>query len=89
MQSLNTFNISVNNALVLITVVSISDAVYQAKALEFEICFNGDFSLFIMFNVCFFKMKIEFEFKIYNLVLYFFKHPPANQDTCMNYAIWD
>lgn len=36
MQSLNTFNISVNNALVLITVVSISDAVYQTKALELK-----------------------------------------------------
>lgn len=58
MQSLNTFNITVNNALVLITIVSISDAilpVHQTNALEFEICFNGDFSLFIMFFVCFFS----------------------------------
>lgn len=50
--------ISVNNALVLISVVSISDAVYiKQKALEFEICFSGDFSLFIMFFVCFLEKK--------------------------------
>lgn len=78
--------ISVNNALVLISVVSISDAVcIKQKALEFEICFSGDFSLFIMFFVCF--LKEEFEFKIYNWVLYFLKHAPANQDTRTNYAM--
>lgn len=78
--------ILVNNALVLISVVSISDAVcIKQKALEFEICFSGDFSLFIMFFVCF--LKEEFEFKIYNWVLYFLKHAPANQDTRTNYAM--
>lgn len=47
-----------NNALVLISVVSISDAVcIKQKALEFEICFSGDFSLFIMFFVCFLEKK--------------------------------
>lgn len=87
MQSLNAFNISVNNALVLISVVSISDAVcIKQKALEFEICFSGDFSLFIMF-FCLFFGKEEFEFKIYNWVLYFLKHAPANQDTRTNYAM--
>lgn len=50
--------ILVNNALVLISVVSISDAVcIKQKALEFEICFSGDFSLFIMFFVCFLEKK--------------------------------
>lgn len=79
--------ISVNNALVLISVVSISDAVcIKQKALEFEICFSGDFSLFIMF-FCLFFGKEEFEFKIYNWVLYFLKHAPANQDTRTNYAM--
>lgn len=76
-----------NNALVLISVVSISDAVcIKQKALEFEICFSGDFSLFIMF-FCLFFGKEEFEFKIYNWVLYFLKHAPANQDTRTNYAM--
>lgn len=79
--------ILVNNALVLISVVSISDAVcIKQKALEFEICFSGDFSLFIMF-FCLFFGKEEFEFKIYNWVLYFLKHAPANQDTRTNYAM--
>lgn len=33
-------------------------SLHQTNALEFEICFNRDFSLFIMFFVCFFfKMK--------------------------------
>lgn len=72
--------ILVNNALVLISVVSISDAVcIKQKALEFEICFSGDFSLFIMF-FCLFFGKEEFEFKI-------LKHAPANQDTRTNYAM--
>lgn len=38
-----------------------------------------------MFFVCF--LKEEFEFKIYNWVLYFLKHAPANQDTRTNYAM--
>lgn len=38
-----------------------------------------------MFFVCF--LKEEFEFKIYNWVLYFLKHAPANQDTHTNYAM--
>lgn len=58
-------------------------SLHQTNILEFEICFNGDFSLFIMFFVCFFQNE-EFEFNIYNLVLYIFKHAPANQDTCTN-----
>lgn len=36
---------------------------------------------------CLFFQNEEFEFNIYNLVLYFFKHAPANQDTCTNYAM--
>lgn len=36
---------------------------------------------------CLFFGKEEFEFKIYNWVLYFLKHAPANQDTRTNYAM--
>lgn len=42
------------------------------------------------YSSCFlfgFFQNEEFEFNIYNLVLYIFKHAPANQDTCTNYAM--
>lgn len=57
MQSLNAFNISVNNALVLISVVSISDAVYiKQKLLNLKFVLV-ETSLFIMFFVCFLEKK--------------------------------
>lgn len=87
MQSLNAFNITVNNALVLISVVSISDAVYiKQKLLNLKFVLVETFHYLSCF--CLFFGKEEFEFKIYiNWVLYFLKHAPANQDTRTNYAM--
>lgn len=87
MQSLNAFNITVNNALVLISVVSISDAVYiKQKLLNLKFVLVETFHYLSCF--CLFFGKEEFEFKIYiNWVLYFLKHAPANQDTRANYAM--
>lgn len=79
--------ISVNNALVLISVVSISDAVYiKQKLLNLKFVLVETFHYLSCF--CLFFGKEEFEFKIYiNWVLYFLKHAPANQDTRTNYAM--
>lgn len=79
--------ISVNNALVLISVVSISDAVYiKQKLLNLKFILVETFHYLSCF--CLFFGKEEFEFKIYiNWVLYFLKHAPANQDTRTNYAM--
>lgn len=59
MQSLNAFNISVNNALVLISVVSISDAVYiKQKLLNLKFVLVETFHYLSCFLFVFWKRRV-------------------------------